>query len=212
MVITRLKPVSRPSGFVAVEVDGTRFALLPAERVAALRLETGRELDDADAAEVERVGAAEDAYRVAVRLLAARGRSVQEILTRLRQRGFRPDAVAEAVGRLETAGWLDDRQFAETFARARAERGFGRARIVADLAARGVERLVAERAADGATGSESDGREQIEALARKRAAQLRGLPETVRLRRLVGFLARRGFGGSETLAVARAVLADSERG
>jgi regulatory protein len=210
MLITRLKPVSRPSGFVAIEVDGARFAVLPVERAAALRLEPGCEMSDALAREVESAGAAEDAYRAAVRLLAAHGRSVQEMVTRLRRRGLRPDAVAEAVGRLEGAGLMDDVGFAETFARIRTERGYGRVRILADLSARGVERRVAERAVDAATPPEADRRPAIEALARKRAAQLTHVPAPVRLRRLVGFLGRRGFGGAEALAVAREVVREAD--
>jgi len=210
MVITRLKPVSRPSGFVAVEVDGARFAVLPVERVRALGLEPGRALDEGLALEVERAGAAEAAYRAAVRLLAARGRSVQEVVNRLRRRGLRPDAVTEAVGRLEVAGWLNDAGFAESFARARAERGFGRSRILADLTGRGVERRMAERAVDAVQPSDVDQRELIEALARKRAKQLADVPGPARLRRLVGFLTRRGVGGAESLAVARSVLQEKD--
>jgi regulatory protein len=209
VLITRLKPVARPPGFVAIEVDGARFALLPVERATALRLEEGLELPDALAREVERAGAAEDAHRAAIRLLAARDRSVQEVVTRLRRRGLRPDAVAEAVGRLEEAGLLNDASFAESFARARVERGYGRSRILSDLAARGVDRRLAERAVDAVIPSDDD-RQGIEALARKRAARLAGLPEAVRLRRLVGFLSRRGFNGSETLAAARAALRDPD--
>jgi regulatory protein len=205
MIVTRLQPVARPPGFVAIEVDGARFALLPVERTAALRLEVGMDLSEPLAQELERSGAAEDAYRAAVRLLAARGRSVQETVTRLRRKGLRPDAVAQAVGRLEEAGWLDDAAFAESFARSRVERGYGRARILADLSGRGVDRRVAERAVDAVVPGGDDGRE-IDALARKRAARLEGLPQEVQLRRLVGYLSRRGFGGAETIAAAKAAL------
>jgi regulatory protein len=126
------------------------------------------------------------------------------VVSRLRRRGLRPDAVTAAVGRLEEAGLLDDAKFAESYARARVERGYGRSRIRSDLAGLGVDRRVAERAVEAVV--LEDRGPEIEALARKRAQVLRDLPEPVRLRRIVGFLARRGFGGAAALAAARAAL------
>jgi regulatory protein len=205
--VTRIRPVARPPGFVAIEVDGARLAVLPVEKARDLRLEVGSLLDEAQLREVERAGAAEDAYRAAVRLLAARGRSSHEIMRRLRQKGMPPDAVAEAVGRLEVAGVLDDVRFAEAFAAARAERGFGRTRILAELARRGVDRRVAERAVDRAdAGPERDQSADLEELVRRRLTRLRGLPRPVIERRLVAFLVRRGFAGGDGLRAVRAVL------
>jgi regulatory protein len=205
--VTRIKPVARPPGFVAIEVDGARLAVLPVEKARALRLEVGRALDDALVQEVDRAGAGEAAYLAAVRLLAARGRSSQEVLRRLRRKGFPPDAVAEATGRLEVADILNDTRFAEGFAAARAERGYGRIRILADLASRGVDRRVAERAVDQLEASgERDAAAEIDRLVRNRIVRMRGLPRPVVERRLVAFLARRGFGGADGLRAVRAVL------
>lgn len=212
MIVTGLRAVRRPPGYVAVEVDGARVAVLPAEQVQALGLERGRPLNEVGVREVERAGAVEAAHRAAVKLLAVRDRATHELLARLRRKGLPPDVVAEVVGRLESAGLLHDARFAESFARARAERGYGRGRILADLAARGVARLVAERAVDGLSALDEDARaERIERLARKRAARLAGLPSEIRLRRLVGFLARRGYGGGDTLRIARRVV-EAENG
>ena len=201
MRITALRP-SRIPGHVIVEVDGARVGLLPIERVRALGLTRGRELDEALRERVDAAAQAEDAYRAGVRLLAARPRSVQEIVRRLRQRKLPPNAVSEAVGRLEEKGLLDDREFAQSFARARAERGYGPARILADLAARGVERRVAELAVAEAGVGFGEGRlVQLEALVLKRARQLAGLPPRVQKRRLTGYLLRRGYAGGDVLRV-----------
>jgi regulatory protein len=209
--VTRIRPVARPPGFVAIEVDGARRALLPVEKARELGLEVDRVLDDALAAEIERAGAAEAAYRAAVRLLAAHDRSVQEIMSRLRRKGLRPDVIAEAVGRLEVAGVLHDGRFAERFARARLDRGFGRARILADLAARGVERRVAENAVNTLDpGSAEQRAEQVESLARARASRLRDVPIPTARRRLLGFLMRRGFGGAEAIEAVDTVLREAE--
>jgi len=199
--ITALRP-SRVPGHLIVEVDGARVALLPIERVRALGLVRGRELDETARERLEAMAQAEDAYRAAVRLLAARPRAVQEVIRRLRQKKMPAQAVAEAVGRLEARGLLDDQEFARAFARGRVERGYGPARILADLAARGVERRVAELAvAELGAGGETDRLAELDALARKRAGQMEGLPAAVRNRRLTGYLLRRGYATGDVLRV-----------
>ena len=211
MRITALKPSSRKPGFVTVEVDGARFAFLPVEVVRELRLEADHELDEARGEALRSVAETEQAYQAAVRLLAARARSVQEVIQRLRRKGLRPDAVDRAVGRLESSGVLDDREFARGFARSRAERGYGRGRILADLSAKGIERRVAERAVDEVLDEGEDDRlARIERLARKRAGQLEGLAPEVKFRRLVGYLARRGHGGAEVFHLIRRVTGSAD--
>jgi len=211
MRITALKASSRKPGFLTVEVDGARFALLPVEVVRKLRLEVDRELDDAQGEALRSAAETEHAYQAAVRLLAARSRSVQEMIQRLRRKGLRPDAVDRAVGRLESAGVLDDAEFARAFARSRADRGYGRGRILADLSSKGVERRVAERAADEVLDESEEARlARIERLARKRAGQLEGLAPEAKFRRLVGYLARRGYGGAEVFQVIRGITASAD--
>jgi regulatory protein len=205
MQITGLKPIVRRPGFVAVEVDGVRSAVLPVERVQALSLGVGQELGEAQAAALESAGEAEKAHEAALRLLAARPRSVRGMRQRLWRKGFAPDAVSEAVGRLEAAGLLDDAEFARSYARARAQRGYGPARILAELARSGVERRVAEDAV-GEAGSHDDQTrlEQVRALAAKRSAQLLHLPVETRVRRVAAYLARRGYRGGDVLRAVRA--------
>lgn len=201
MKVTALRP-SRIPGHLIVEVDGARVALLPIERVRALGLVRGRELDEAGRERLDAAAQAEDAYRGAVRLLAARPRAVQEVVRRLRQKKLPPRAVSEAVGRLEARGLLDDQEFARAFAERRAEQGYGPGRIRADLAARGVERRVAElAAAEIEAGGEAGRLAGLEALARKRARQLVGLPAAVRKRRVTGYLLRRGYPTGDVLRV-----------
>jgi len=204
--VTALR-ASRLPGYVAVSVDGARFGLLPIERVRALGLVRGRELDETAAGRLEAAMRAEDAYRAAVRLLAARPRAVGEVMRRLRQKKMTPQAASEAVGRLEAAGLLDDGEFARSFARSRAERGYGPARTLADLAAKGVDRRVAEAAVAEVTAGEGDRMAEIEELARKRARQMGDLPAGVRTRRIAGYLMRRGYAIRDVRRVLEQVLA-----
>jgi len=180
---------------------------LPVEEVRRLGLVEGLELDERGREALATAAEREEAYDAAVRLLAVRGRASQEIVMRLRRKGMEKDAVAHAVGRLESEGLVNDATFAREYARSKMSRGYGRARILAELSAKGVSRGDAELAvAEADEGDEATGRARLVALARKRAGQLRGLDREVVRRRLIGYLARRGYGGSQAWEVVAEVV------
>lgn len=207
MRITTLKPDKRHAHLMVVEVDGARFAAIPVELVRELELAEGVELDDERRDRLEFLADVEASYLVATRMLAARPRSVNEILRKLRERGHNPSAASRAVGRLEDAGLLDDRKFAGHFARVRAARGHGPARLLSDLLGKGVERRLAERAIDEVLAEEEyDELSQARRLAEKRIGQLGDLPATTLRRRLVQYLGRRGFRGYEVTAMVGEVM------
>jgi regulatory protein len=126
----------------------------------------------------------------ALRLLNVRERSRAELRIRLRQKGFAPDVIETVLDPLHEAGLQDDRRFAESFAESAASRGMATRRIQGELRARGVSKEVAAIAAT--EDPESERARALEA-ALRRAARMRDLPTEARLRRLTGFLARRGF-------------------
>ena len=208
MRVTRLKPSARRPGFVTIEADGARLGVLPIEEVKELGLKVELELTDSQEEQLRTRIERGTAYLAGVRLLAVRGRAVQEVVMRLRRKGLRPDAVEHAVGRLESEGLLDDEAFAQVFARVRAERGFGRNRVLAELSRKGVERHVAERAAALVERDADEMRPELEAIARKRLHQMRHVPPEVARRRLMGFLVRRGFGISDVRRVVAEVVQD----
>jgi regulatory protein len=205
--VTALRADPRAPGYVIIEVNRARYASLPIEAVNPLGLSVGRELDPPALERLRHLGDVEASGRVAIRLLAARPRAVNELLRRLRERGHNPSAAAEAVGRLESKGILNDAEFARHFVRLRAERGLGRSRLLRDLITRGVDRLVAERAIDEVLAAEGvDALRQARALANRRAAQLKDLPADRLQVRLLGYLARRGFQGGEVRELVRQVV------
>ena len=83
----------------------------------------------------------------AVRLLSGAAHSTGEIRERLRARAARAGDVDTVLARLKDLGYLNDRQFAESWAASRLENeGHGRARVLRDLRQRRVAPKVAEDA------------------------------------------------------------------
>jgi len=209
VTVTRLLPDHRAAGCVVVEVSGGRFASLPVEMVRALGLREGMQLDDAQAERLRASAEAEAAYRVATNLLAVRARSSGELERKLRERGHDARAIRVALDRLQASGALDDAAFSRHFAAGRLVKGHGSARVLTDLLARGVERRVAELAVREAGRDEGiRAADQVERLIQRRAALGRSLAVGVRRRRLLSYLARRGFRGSRVRELVERALVD----
>jgi regulatory protein len=150
----------------------------------------------------ERAASADAAHAAALRLLTTRDRTRAELRHRLEERGFGDAAVAETLERLERVGLVDDAALAETVAEGRAERGMDAPAIAAELRDRGVDPAVAELAAQAAVPAE-DRADRCRQVAQARLAQLDGQPPTTQLRRLAGYLTRRGYPPDLAESVAR---------
>jgi len=202
VILTGLAPDPHRPDYRLVEVDRGRFASLPAAALTGLDLVGGGEIGPLVFERLHALADIEAAHRAALRAIARRAHARIDLRRRLLQKQHPAAAVDCALDRLSAAGLLNDVQFAVDYAAAKARRGRGPARLVRDLQAQGVERRVAEEAVRISLAAEGvDPAEAVRALAEKRAKQLAGLPPVVRKRRLVAFLARRGFNGGEIRAV-----------
>jgi regulatory protein len=195
--ITALVPEPRGPGSVRIEVDGERFASVSPDVVRTHGLHVGREVDETLRARLEAEADVEAAYRTALRSIERRSFARADLGRRLLRKGHAHEAVEAALARAAEQGLLDDSAFAVNYVETRSARGRGPLRLTRDLLAMGVERGIVDRAV-AAHLRESEGNGDIPlALASKRAAQLRDLPRPVKRRRVLAYLARRGFSGRE---------------
>ena len=204
MIVTALEPDTRRPGSVRVLVDGRAFATV--DLTAASGLGAGQPLEAEAAERLARAADAEAAYRTVLRALSRRPHARSDLGRRLLRRGLAADAVEDALARAERVGLLDDAAFTRHYVATRADRGRGPARLVRDLVAMGVARGIVDRAIAEQWPADADRRGLPAALAAKRASQLGNLARPVKRRRLLAFLARRGFTGSEALEAVAGAL------
>lgn len=121
----------------------------------------------------------------ALDLLARRDHSAAELRCKLGRRGESPEEIEALLRRLAEEGLLDEGRFARGYARRRAGRGFGKARILQELLERGVDRAQAETALEET--ELPDELDQALELARRRHASGRSQASIAR------FLQSRGF-------------------
>ncbi len=140
------------------------------------------------------------ARRKAMQLLERMDRTEKGLREKLRQGGFSPEAVENAVDYVKSFGYIDDARYARNYISGRLGTR-GRQRILQELYQRGIDRQTALDAyEETAQLQETDERETL------RTAILRKYPEETSLsdkemRRLYGFLIRRGFSAGDILQV-----------
>jgi regulatory protein len=205
-VLTALEPDPRRPGTLRVEVDGVRFGAVPRDLAEAAGLTVGRPVDAALQEQLAAAADAEGAFRTLLRALERRSFAQADLGRRLLRKGHPRPAVDSALDRATQLGLLDDAAFARNYVQTRATRGRGPSRLTRDLLAMGVERSLIDRALAAEWPEGSDRTQVPLALAAKRAAQLGALPRPVKRRRVLAYLARRGFAGRDiTDLVARVV-------
>ncbi|GAB2463365.1 regulatory protein RecX [Jatrophihabitans fulvus] len=146
---------------------------------------------------------------VCLRLLERRARSRSELEQALAKREI-PSAVAAAVlDRFTEVGLIDDAELAVTVAGAQhRERGLARRAIATKLRQRGFDDDTVREAVAGIDAD--DERRRAEALVARKLRSLSALPAEVRMRRLVGLLARKGYSSGLAYEVVRAAVAESD--
>lgn len=203
-------------------IDATHEPVIPAsagERasapvVPADRLEEPRSDDAAPAIEEpdlvpvdeEEVG---KAVTYARRATSATPLSEGRLRERLAERGYDDAVIAAAMVRCRDEALVDDELFAAALVDEGKRKGHAPLRIRTDLEKRGFDEEVIVAAL--AEAEDTDPEAAAFAVARERAARLRGVETETAYRRLVGYLQRRGYTDALSRKVAReAVFTDRE--
>ena len=132
---------------------------------------------------------------IALRSLAARARSEAELRAKLADRGVQAEAIDQVIAGLMAEGLIDDRQLAADLAQNLQEtKKMGPVAVRQALMKRRISRVIIDEVVAGLDAVEID---TLEELARSRMRVLEGLDRDVQVRRLVGYLARRGYQGSD---------------
>ena len=205
--ISALVPDARRAGAVKVEVDGRLMWTVTREAAEREGLREGQVIEEPLAGRLEGAADKEAAVRTALRSLERRPFARRDLSRRLVRKGHQPGAVEAALDRLDTMGLLDDAAFAELYVQSKAPRGQGPRRLLHDLRGLGVADDIASEAVMLTFPPGYDLAPVVQELAAKRAAQLGDLPPAVKRRRVLAYLARRGFGGSEVLEAVKGAVA-----
>lgn len=145
------------------------------------------------------------ARTICLRLLTAAPRTRVQLATALQRRGVPAEAATSVLDRLTAVGLIDDEAYAAAWVQSRHRgRGLARRALGEELRRRGVSTETTTRAV-----AALDAEEEVEtarSLVRRRLAVTAGLPTPLRVRRLTGLLARKGYPASVAGRVVREAL------
>ncbi len=182
--------------------------VIGASGVRAFNVRTGMTLDTVSWAALSREARVVHAQDAALRMLSTARRSRRDLEQRLRRREMDQSVIADALGRLDSIGLLNDDEFALAEAAAQlrnAARSTGA--VKRRLRQRGVSGDVADAAVTAVVELEGvDDASRCQAAAEKRIRQLRSCDKPTAQRRLMGFLMRRGFTSDLVMQATRRVM------
>lgn len=137
-----------------------------------------------------------DARRKAMRLLEHMDRTEKGLREKLRQAGFTSQAVDHALTYVEAYGYIDDERYARTYIAYRMDTK-SRQKIIRELMGKGIDRKTAINAWEKETALNMPDEKEI----LYRTIEKKYPPDTEldekKMRRLYGYLVRRGFGYSD---------------
>lgn len=155
--------------------------------------------------------AAERGRAILLRTLTRAPRSRFELRQRLIDRDIDPEIADELLDRFEEVGLIDDAQYAAMIVRTRhAERGQARRAIAQELRRKGISDAHAHDAL--AQLDSDDEMQRARELVARRIDSVRALPRDRAMRRLIGYLGRRGYSTSQALSVIQPALEASDDG
>lgn len=187
--------------------DCTSYLIASDLRVAA-GLHEGDRADRAALADLQRQSEGLLAQRRGLALLARAAHSRRLLARKLRQSGFGAAAVARALARLQELGYLDDAGFARLWVRGRLERGSdGRAKVLAGLLVRGIERAEAQAALEAEYPPEREAQICHHLALRLHARVTAGAGAEARIGRQ---LAQRGFPGGQIVRALQGAAASDD--
>jgi len=203
--ITALTAQKRNHQRVNVYLDGEfAFGL---SRLVAAWLRVGQTIGDEKIEQLKAEDGREVAYQQAIKYLAYRPRSQAEVRQHLESQDLPPEAIQEALVRLERNGLLNDRQFAQTWIENRSEfRPRGRRALAFELRRLGVSPQVIESSLEGIDENElayQAGLKQVRKYQRLEWQDFR--------QKMIAFLARRGFSYEVSNPVAARLWAEQHQ-
>ncbi len=198
--ITALRQQARNPGRVNLFIDD-EFCL-GITNVLAAQLRFGQELSENEVQALTDLEAHEVAYRRALDYISRRPHAREEIRRKLRRRDTKEDVIEGVIERLEASQYLDDTSFAEAWVENRMLfRPRGRKTLRQELRMKGVSNEIIEEALLNV-----DDENAMQLALEKALPRYQKLPREVAERRLLAYMARRGFSYGPSRKVIREAL------
>ncbi len=149
MIITSVLKQKNNPGMLRLYMDGEYAFSIPEDEYYRLNLYEQKELTQPEVDSIREEAGMKVARRNAIRLLAARDRSEQEVRERLILQGFDADVAEGAVLQLKSMGYINDSLFARKYVSDRLKlKPMSKKALAVDLQKKGIQKALIEEVLD----------------------------------------------------------------
>jgi len=191
--ITKIEVQKKRKGRCSVYLDEEFGFGIDQNVLLQFGLNKGDQLSDEKIKEILIIEENHRAKEKAIRLLSYRDRSEKEIIKKLKEAGYKQNAIEWTIAELKRLKLIDDSRFAVSFAKTKmVTKPSGEYLIRRELTSKGIEDELIDVALENAYGEKSQYEIATE-IAEKRLKRYHGLDEDKTKRKICDFLLRRGF-------------------
>jgi regulatory protein len=142
------------------------------------------------------------ARKILLDALTGQARSRKELADKLAKKDVPGEIAARLLDRFEEVGLIDDEAFARAWIESRQPgKGLARRALAQELRRKGIDDEIAREALDEIDPDDEEA--AARALVRKKLRSVQGLEQQKAMRRLVGMLARKGYGSDLAFAIVK---------
>jgi SOS response regulatory protein OraA/RecX len=206
VVISDVKPLGADARRWAVMAGRRRLAAVCDSTVEALGLRSGVTWTEELAASVRRADQIARVRSLVAKRLVKNQKSTAEARELLVSKGLTVEEASGAVAHLSRLGLLDDRVLAESVVQSGTSRGPVARQVLEErLAKRRMDADAARSALESVLSGRSEADDAL-AIAEERLGSLRNEPDSTVARRLLAYLARRGYEGETARAAVESAM------
>jgi len=195
--ITSIQQAKKRESRVNIYLDNAFWIGLDKNDLIAFQLFRNKEISDDEKKEIEQVAGFNKMLEKAINYTFVRPRSEKEMRDYLQfKRGLSPEESERMISKLKEKGFLDDRKFAEWFAKNRLEFGVhGENKIYAELMAKGISSSLAREVIKSFQSEESEEEtlRKIQDYANKVSKSIKAKSPLEHQQKLIQKLLSRGF-------------------
>ena len=193
-IITKIEQQSRNKKRYSIYINNEYTIGVSEDVLVKFRLNKGQELDHTFLEEIIRVEEQNKANNYTLKLLSYRGRSEQEIINRMQEKGYDKEIIENTVSFLKQHQYIDDQAFAASLANSKIKtKKIGKARIKQELYSKGIAKDVIQNTVDECLDFNTEYEMAMEIAKKKLETTYKNDEKNSQYRKLGSFLQRRGF-------------------
>lgn len=194
MIISDVSQCKKNKNRVNIYVNGEFLLACYAETAISNKLEPGRDLSEAEVADIKREDGEKFALETALKYVSYCPRTKKETIDKLRSKELDQACIDSAMAKLIEYGYINDAEYAKTFAELQLQK-YGSRAVYHKLLLKGIDPATANEVL-----KDSNDIELIKSMLEKLALKYADDDKWKKRKKIIGYLYRKGFDYDDILS------------